>query len=289
MCLIVRRMAWLVVFILVPVFAVAEMPLEENIKAVADSWIAKKPAKGFGVTMSMSEAAVVQTRYIALISKDLGDVAGYKAGLTNPAVQKRFGYDKPIRGTLFAKMILPGPASVPAAFGSRPVYEADMVAVVGDAAKAMTATSPLEALQALKEIRPFIELPDMAFDPQVKMDGPSLMAANVGARLGVLGDPVFLPGTLESVEKLAAVKVEVVDQTGAIVGGGKGADVLNNPLNVVLWIVDSLKAEGKTLKNGDLLSLGSFSALLPPKAGSTITVRYTGLASVPAEVTVAFE
>jgi 2-keto-4-pentenoate hydratase len=216
-------------------------------------------------------------------------MVGYKAGLTNPAVQKRFNYDKPIRGTLFAKMILPGPARVPAAFGSRPVYEADMVAVVGDAAKAMTAKSPLEALQALKEIRPFIELPDLVFDPQVKPDGPNLLAINVGARLGVLGDPIILSATAESVEKLAAVKIAVVDQTGTIVDGGKGADVLNNPLNVVLWIVDSLKAEGKTLKNGDLLSLGSFSALFPPKAGSTITVRYTGLASVPAEVTVTFE
>jgi len=164
-----------------------------------------------------------------------------------------------------------------------------MVAVVGDAAKAMTATRPLEALMALKEIRPFIELADMAFDPQIKMDGPSLMAANVGARLGVLGDPVFLPGTLESVEKLAAVKIEVIDQTGTVVGGGKGADLLNNPLNVVLWIAESLKAEGKTLKNGDLLSLGSFAALLPTKSGSTITVRYTGLAPVPVEVTVTFE
>jgi len=282
-------MSLVVVFLLTPVLAVAEMPPDENIKAVAESWLAKKPAKGFGVTMSMSEAAVVQTRYNALIAKDLGDVVGYKAGLTNPAVRKLFDYDKPIRGTLFAKMILPGPARVPAAFGSRPVYEADMVAVVGDAAKAMAARSPPEALQALKEIRPFIELPDLVFDPQVKMDGPSLMAANVGARLGILGDPVSLPGTAESVEKLAAVKIEVIDQTGAVVGGGTGADILNNPLNVVLWIAESLKAEGKTLKNGDLLSLGSFSALLPPKPGSAITVRYTGLAPVPVEVTVTFE
>jgi len=282
-------MSLVVVFLLAPVLAVAEMPPDENIKAVAESWLAKKPAKGFGVTMTMSEAAVVQTRYTALIGKDLGEVVGYKAGLTNPAVQKRFNYDKPVRGTLFAKMILPGPARVPVMSGTRLVYEADMVAVVGDAARAMTAKSLLEALQALKEIRPFIELPDMAFDQQVKVDGPILLAANVGARLGVLGEPIFLPGTAESVEKLAAMKIEVIDQTGVVVGGGKGTDILNNPLNVVLWIADSLKAEGKTLKSGDLLSLGSFSGFLPPKAGSTITVRYTGLTPGPAEVTVIFE
>jgi 2-keto-4-pentenoate hydratase len=282
-------MTLVVVFLLTPVLAFAEMPSEENIKAVAESWLAKKPAKGFGVTMSMSEAYVVQIRYTALIAKNLGDVVGFKAGLTNPAVQKRFNYDKPIRGTLFAKMILSGPARVPAAFGSRPVYEADMVAVVGDAARAMSARSPLEALQTLKEIRPFIELPDLVFDPQAKLDGPTLLAVNVGARLGVLGDPFSLSATAESVEKLAAVKIEVIDQTGAVVGGGKGADILNNPLNAVLWIAESLKAEGKVLKNGDLLSLGSFSALLPPKAGSTITVRYTGLTPMPAEVTITFE
>ena len=284
-----RRMSLVVVILLAPVLADAEMPPDENIKAVAKSWLAKKPAKGFGVTMSMSEAAVVQTRYNALIAKDLGDVVGYKAGLTNPAVRKLFDYDKPIRGTLFAKMILPGPARVPVASGTRLVYEADMVAVVGDAARVMAAKSQLEALQALKEVRPFIELPDMAFEPQVKVDGPILVAANVGARLGVLGEPIILPGTAESVEKLAAMKIEVVDQAGVVVGGGKGTDILNNPLSVVLWIADSLKADGKTLKNGDLLSLGSFSGFLPPKAGSTITVRYTGLTPVPAEVTVTFE
>lgn len=284
-----QRKAWIVVFLLVPVLACAEMPSEENIRAVANAWLAKKPAQGFGAAMSMSEAAGVQMRYTALIAKDLGDAVGFKAGLTNPAVQRRFSYDKPLRGTLFAKMILGSPAHIPAAFGSRPVYEADMVAVVGDAGKMMAARSPMDALKALKEIRPFIELPDLVFDPQVKLDGPSLLAVNVGARLGVLGAPISLPATAESVERLAAMKIDVVDQTGAVIGGGKGADVLDNPLNAVLWIVESLKGEGRVLKNGDLLSLGSFSALLPPKTGNTITVRYTGLTAVPVEATVRFE
>jgi 2-keto-4-pentenoate hydratase len=265
------------------------MPSEASIKAVAEAWLAKKPAPGFSATMTMAEAAKVQERYTALIAKDLGSVVGYKAGLTNPAVQKRFNYDKPLRGTLYEKMIHQTGARVPAAYGARPVFEADMMAVVGDAAKLMAAKTPLEALGALKEIRTFIELPDLVFDPQVKLDGSILLAVNVVARLGVLGDPIPLPATAESVAKLAEMKVEVVDQTGAVLGGGKGSDVLDNPLNAVLWIAESLRGEGKAVKNGDLLSLGSFSALLPPKPGMTFTVRYTGLTAGSPEVKVTFE
>ncbi len=195
-----RRLIVGAALVLVPVLAQAGMPSEASIKAVADAYLMKKPAPGFGVTMTMAEAAAVQERYNALLTRKLGAVVGYKAGLTNPAMQKRFNYDKPIRGTLFAKMILSSPARVPAAYGARPVYEADMIAVVGDAAKLMAAKTPLEALQALKEIRSFIELPDLTFDP-----------------------------------------------------------------------------------------LGSFSALLAPKVGSTVTVCYIGLTSAPAQVTVTFE
>lgn len=285
-------MRWLCVCLIVllaPLAAQAEMPSEARIRAVADAYLSRKPAPGFGAAMTMAEAEKVQGRYNALTEKDEGRIVGYKAALTNPAVQKRFGYDNPIRGTLYAGMVLSSPARVPAAFGARPVYEADMVAVVGDAAKVMAAKTPLEALAGLKEIRPFIELPDLVFDPGVTLDGPQLLAINAGARLGVLGSPLSLPATAESVQKLADMKVEVVDRTGAAQGGGKGADTLGNPLNAVLWIARSLRADGKTLKDGDLLSLGSFSALFPPKAGSTITVRYLGLTSAPAEVTVTFE
>lgn len=284
-----RRWRPFAALLLIPVCAAAEMPSEDSVKIVAAAWLAKKPAPSFGVTMTMDEAAKVQAQFSTLVSADLGDVVGYKAALTNPAVQKRFEYDRPLRGALYAKMILPGGAKVPAAFGARPVYEADLVAVVGDAAKLMSAKSPLEALEGIAVFRPFIELPDLVFDPQVKLDGGLLMAINAGARLGVLGESVRLPATDESVKRLAHMQVDVLDQTGTRLGGGKGADVLDNPLNAVLWLAESLRVEGKSLKDGDLLSLGSFSALLPPKAGVTSTVRYTGLSFVPVEVSVRFE
>ncbi len=120
-----QRAILVTVLLLFPVLARGEMPPEASIRAVAEAWLAKKPAPGFGVTMTMAEAVKVQEQYTALVARDLGAVVGYKAALTNPAVQQRFGYDKPLRGTLYAQMILPGGAKVPAAYGCRPVFEAE--------------------------------------------------------------------------------------------------------------------------------------------------------------------
>ncbi|MBI4572450.1 MAG: hypothetical protein HY713_04080 [candidate division NC10 bacterium] len=106
-------MRWLWVcagVLLVPLAAWAEMPSEANIKAVADAWLAKKPAPGFGATMTMAEAANVQVRYTALIAKDLGGMVGYKAGLTNPAVQKG------MRVTVRYIGLTPAPAEVTVTF-----------------------------------------------------------------------------------------------------------------------------------------------------------------------------
>ena len=63
-----------------------------------------------------------------------GPLAGYKAGLTNPAVQKRFHTDRPVWGSLGKSMLLTSPATVPAQFGARPVFEADLLVRVSSAA-----------------------------------------------------------------------------------------------------------------------------------------------------------
>jgi 2-keto-4-pentenoate hydratase len=42
-----------------------------------------------------------------------------------------------------------------------------------------------------------------------------------------------------------------------------------------------LAKEGKALKKGDLISVGSFSKLLPPKPGMSVRVVYDGLPGNP--------
>ena len=66
--------------------------------------------------------------------------------------------------------------------------------------------------------------------------------------------------------------------------------VMGDPLGVVLWIRDSLAAEGKKLVKGDLLSLGSLTKPIAPRPGMTVRSIYTGLdPKGPVEISVSFE
>ena len=57
-------------------------------------------------------------------------------------------------------MVRPGGSTVPAAFGARPLYEADLLVRVKDAA-INHARTPEEVLQHIDQVIPFIELPDL--------------------------------------------------------------------------------------------------------------------------------
>lgn len=265
--------------------ALAACPEPAEVERFVADWIAKKPTKGMPVE-TMSDAVCARDKFVAAIAK--GDkVVGYKAGLTAKAVQERFKADAPVAGILLESMILKDGAKVPAAFGGRPVFEADMLLVVRDDS-INTAKTPEEALKAISAMRPFIEMPDLALAQGEKLEGPQLLGINVAARLGVAGAEVPLKADAETVKAMADVKIVMTDDKGAVLAENTGAATLGNPLNAVTWLVADLAASGRKLKAGDLISVGSFSALLPPKAGTTITVRYEGLPGTP-KVSATFE
>ncbi len=58
-------------------------------------------------------------------------------------------------------------------------------------------------------------------------------------------DPETVAGTVG--RPIAEVLSKIVDEKGAVVSEGKGTALLGDPLAVVLWIRDSVAAEGKKL------------------------------------------
>jgi len=232
--------------------------------------------------LSEDDAICSRAKVNAAYEARLGRAIGYKAGLTNAAAQKRIGYHQPVWGKLYPSMLLPDGSLVETAFGARPVFEADMlVRVKSDAIN--QARTPMEVLDAIDQVIPFIELPDLAVQTPGKLRGTGFAALNALARLGVAGKPLIVPLTRGEryalLDSLRDMTVLVTDGSGKELGRGKGSDLLDHPLNVVVWLATALAKEGLAMKPGDLISLGTFSPLLVPRPGLKVTVSYFGLPS----------
>lgn len=238
--------------------------------SAADGVLARPPAG-----LSDAEAGAVRARYVATLLPRRGPVVGYKAALTSPAAQQRFGLTAPVYGFLLRDMLLADGARVRRPGGAlEPLVEADLVVRVGSA-QINDASSPRELLAALDAVLPFIEFPALPYQDQP--DAGAFVAANAGAWRGVLGAPIPLqPGT-DWARRLPALEVTLATADGTVLGAGSGAALLGDPLRVVVWLRDALHQEGRRLARGDLISLGSLTAPQPVPWGQEVVASYRGL------------
>ena len=107
-------------------------PDDQTIAATAEAFRTKTPGPGYPDGTSLVDGYCAQGKYLALLEEELGERAGYKAGLTNRPLQDRFGATEPVGGVLFRSMLLPSGTEIEADFGVRSVYEADLIVTVAD-------------------------------------------------------------------------------------------------------------------------------------------------------------
>jgi 2-keto-4-pentenoate hydratase len=261
-----------------PLPAVADCLTDEQVAHLASAYAARTPADN-PRGLSTRDAECSRAKLNAILRSLLGAPVGYKAGLTSTAVQQRFKYGSPVRGSLYAPMLLQSGANVSSSYGVRPVFEADLLVRVSDSA-INGATTPAQVLEYIDQVIPFIELPDlMVMDPG-QLDGAAIIAINVGARLGVMGTPIAVHGDSDLSSALQNMQV-IVRGNAEELDRGRGSDVLGHPLNAVIWLASDLAREGLALQPGNLVSLGSFSRLLNPAPGLTAQVQYKGLPGDP--------
>jgi 2-keto-4-pentenoate hydratase len=261
-------------------------PGEEEITAYLADYQAARPSEGFGREIGLRDAQCARSKLVARMAQLMGAPIGYKAAFTSPALQRTFGVSGPEWGAMFGGMMLASGARLPAKFGARPLQEADFVAVARGPGLA-DAMTPLEALQHLSEVVPFIELPDLMVEGAPT--GPGLIAINVGFRGGVLGRGVPVQPTQAFLDALAGMQVVMTeDVSGRELGRAEGSAIMGNPVVAAMWLARTLREQGVELKAGDLLSLGGYLPPSPVQPGTRITVRYLGLPGDPS-VTAQFE
>ncbi|WP_431282976.1 2-keto-4-pentenoate hydratase [Humitalea sp. 24SJ18S-53] len=252
---------------------------------VAAALIAREPLTAPIAGLTPADAECFREGVVAHLAQPWGDVVGWKAGLTNPAAQRHFGVPHPLRGAIYHATIRARSGDeIPARFGSMPVVESDLLVRVRDDAINEAGSDPVAILRHLDQVIPFIELPDLAFAPGVPLDAAALIAINVGARLGVVGDAMPAEATTDFAGRLASMSV-VLSQDGNERARAPGTVLMGHPLNVIPWLVQDLARVGRRLRAGEYISLGGFSPQIPSAAG-VWRLRYEGLAATAPEVVV---
>ncbi|MEM6253367.1 MAG: hydratase [Cyanobacteria bacterium P01_D01_bin.156] len=259
-------------------------------------YTARYPAPVLTNGLSSREIDSIHITFVRRLIDEAEDdnaVVGYKIALTNPKAQAQLGVNHPLYGFLLESMLLDDGVSLPIRFGSRPQAEGDLMVRVGSD-DINQAETDLELLAALDAVIPFLELPDLIYEPEANVNAGALVAVNAGARYGVMGDPEELAVDDSGLAQLANIRVVLQNDRGQFLAEGNGEALLGHPINAVRWLRDTLQAQGVELRPGDLLSLGSVTPLVSLEQGANIQgikARYFGLEAGDRSIdlTVSFE
>ena len=218
----------------------------------------------------LAEAYRVREVFEALEVPRRGAVAGYKIGLTTPIMQQLCGVDEPCYGAMFQSEIRQSPARVRVADYCRVGIETEIAMRLGEDLPEGGGRARIEA--AVESCMAAIEvLEDLRHDYK-RLSARSMVAGNVWNAGCVLGPPVTEWRTLDLATATSRLTIN-----GREIGGGKGSDVMGNPLNALSWLADKLAADGRPLRRGMVVMTGSMVPIQFPNPGDRAVVEVAGL------------
>ena len=221
-----------------------------------------KPITEIDTSLSLEEAYCAQEKLNYLIKKKFNDKVGYKVGFTGEALQKRFKINTPAIGTIYEHMFIPNNSEISKEFGYRTMIEPDILVII-KSKEIMKAKTSLEILENISSVHPFIEIPALRFKKDTKVNGNMLVATNMLATYMVMAEGIKIEATEEGVKKLANIKTVFLDKDNNIIQEASTGNLMDNPLNVLKWLIEYLNNNQLTLKKGDKISLGSVGKLFP--------------------------
>jgi 2-keto-4-pentenoate hydratase len=200
--------------------------------------------------------------------------AGWKVGLTAPAMQAQAGIHEPVFGFLLASGARPSGTVFRTADLIRPGFENELCLTLGQ---------PLEgpgvgveaARAAVSAVAPALEIVERRGDAAA--DVPLSLADNCQQRAFVVGaaTPVGAGTDLGA----ATVEVYVNDR---LVDRAPGTAVMGTPFASVAWLANRLAVFGRRLEPGTRIMSGSFTRQFAVEPGDTVLARFDPFGPVTA-------
>jgi 2-keto-4-pentenoate hydratase len=209
-------------------------------------------------------------------------VEGWKIAATAIAGRQHINVDRPMAGRLFPSICHDDGAAIPFSRNRMAVAEAEFVFTLGaDLPPRTTPYTPEEVAACIDQLHPGLELPDSRFKDFTLPGTAALIADNACAANFVLGPAAtapFDPSALVDHHTTLYINDEVATQ-------GQGSDVLQGPLDAMVWIANTLSALQVGLHAGQFITTGVTGRPVPVTVGDQLRVDLGVYGSVSATLT----
>jgi 2-keto-4-pentenoate hydratase len=201
--------------------------------------------------------------------------AGWKVGLTAPAIRAQVGYHRPVFGFLLESGAHPSGSRFRVADLITPLLEPELCLTVDRTLRGPGIT-PAQARQTVSAAAPAFELVERR--GSFSDDPPLSMADNVQQKGFITGAELHpLPPALA----LRTVTVEVF-LNGQSVERASGREVFGDPAASLAWLANALAPFGLAVEPGMRIMSGSFTRQVPARPGDRIEARFDPIGTVAA-------
>jgi 2-keto-4-pentenoate hydratase len=202
-------------------------------------------------------------------------ISGKKIGLTSAGIQRQMGVNEPDYGHLYAAMERRD-GRINASALIQPKIEAELAFVLKEDL-AGGAVAREDVIRATDYVVAALEIVDSRIaDWRIKLE--DTIADNASSGRYVLGALRAAPGEAD----LPKVAMRFFKNRDELIGEAAGEAVMGDPGIAVAWLANRLWAYGVSLKAGEVILSGAFTAAAPAVRGDRFRAEFSGLGTVEA-------
>lgn len=203
------------------------------------------------------------------------EISGKKIGLTSPGIQKQLGVNEPDYGHLFASMECKN-GEIKTKRLIQPKIEGELAFILKE-----DLTGGKVTVEDVKRATDYVVAAFEIVDSRVadwNIQLVDTVADNASSGRYILGERKL------SLDEFDPAKITMkLYKNGELTEEGTGAAVLGDPCIAVAWLANRLFDYGVTLKKGEVILSGAFSAAPLAKQGDQFTAEFSEFGKVEAK------
>lgn len=232
---------------------------EKAAKLLMNAWEAGAPMDSLPDDCApRNEAEAVATNEVIMRTMAT-PIGGWKIGATGEAPQKAMGLSQPFVGAIRAENVIEGSGTFAFADINRPIVESEYAYRLNkDLPPRPAPYTRAEVEDAIGSLIIGIEMPLSRLSADNPYGPIGLVADHGGTGYYIVG------AEFEDWRNIDAIDTEVVlTFNGVEAGRGKGAAMMGDPVNAVVWFANYMAGKGIGLEAGQFVSTGSCTGVVP--------------------------